>query len=165
MEITKISELQDKPKKYKKKPIIIIASEVFEKEMKELENLKEQLKKETDKSEWLKIPELKIEIQIEIHHKNQTYTNCEKDLNTGESIPTYEQIQWLRNSKYKNQLNLDDTYEFVQNPDNISKENGYVARFYAYSDCACLSCDWGSSGSGSVLGVRFVRKLKVEKLR
>ena len=135
----------------------------IEKKEKELQDLKENLKKETNKSEWLKIPELKIEVQTKIHHKYKTYTNCEKDLSAGESIPTYEQIQWLRNSKYKDKLNLDDTYEFVQNPDNISKENGYIARFGAGSGYAGLDCSLGSSGSVSNLGVRFVRRMKGKK--
>ncbi len=125
-----------------------------------LKQLKEQLKKESEKSDWIKIPELKIEVQTKIQHKNNTYVDCEKHLSDGESIPTYEQIQWLRNSKYKDQLNLDDSYEFVQKPDNISKENGYVARFYANSDYADLNCDRNSSYSDSNLGVRFVRRTK-----
>jgi len=127
---------------------------------KKLKQLKEQLKKESEKNYWINIPELKIEVQARIHHKNKTYTECEKDSSKGESIPTYEQIQWLRNSKYKDQLNLDDSYELVQNPDNISKENGYVARFYADSDCANLYCYWYSSYSVFNLGVRFVRRSK-----
>ena len=127
---------------------------------KKLKQLKEQLKKENEKNDWIKIPELKIEVQTKIHHKSKTYAECEEDLSEGESIPTYEQIQWLRNSKYKDQLNLDDSYEFVQNPDNISKDNGYVAGFYAVSGYAYLGCDWVSSYSYSYLGVRFVRRTK-----
>ena len=127
---------------------------------KKLTKLKDELKKESEKNDWIKIPELKIEIQTKIHHKNKTYVECENDLSKGESIPTYEQIQWLRNSKYKDQLNLDDSYEFVQNPDNIGKENGYVARFFAGSDFAYLYCVRNSSVSGSDLGVRFVRRTK-----
>ena len=130
----------------------------IEKKEKELKKLKEQLKKETDKTKWLYISELKIEVQTKIHHKDKTYAECEKDLSKGESIPTYEQIQWLRNSKYRDLLNLLDTWEFIQNPDNISKENNYVARFYAGSDYAYLDCGRGSGDSGSALGVRFVRK-------
>ena len=133
-----------------------------EKKEKELKDLKERLKKESDKTEWLYIPELNIEVQTKIHHKNKTYAECEKDLGKGESIPTYEEIQWLRNSKCRDQLNLLDTWEFVQNPDNISKENGYVARFCADSDYANLGCDWDSGYSVSALGVRFVRK-KISK--
>ena len=128
-----------------------------------LKQLKDQLRKESEKSDWISIPELKIEVQTKIHHKNKTYAECEKDLGKDESIPTYEQIQWLRNSKYKDQLNLDDSYEFVQNPDNISKENGYVARFYADSGYAYLYCNVDSSVSYSDLGVRFVRRTKEKK--
>jgi len=135
----------------------------IEKKEKELEKLKEQLKKENDKSEWIYIPELKIEVQTKIHHKGKTYVECERDLGKEESIPTSEQIQWLRNSKYKEQLNLLDTWEFVQNPDNISKENGYVARFCAYSDYAVLGCVRDSGYSGSGLGVRFIRKKNFKK--
>ncbi|HDK42117.1 MAG TPA: hypothetical protein ENG87_01955 [Candidatus Pacearchaeota archaeon] len=130
---------------------------------KKLKELKEKLKKETDKSSWLHIPELKIEIQTKIHHKDKTYAECENDLSKGESIPTYEQIQWLRNSKYKEQLNLIDTWEFVQNPDKISKDNGYVAGFVAGSCYADLDCCGYASNSNSYLGVRFVRK-KISKV-
>ena len=48
-----------------------------------LKQLKEKLKKELaklEKSVYLYIPELKIEIQTKIHHKNKTYAECEKDL-------------------------------------------------------------------------------------
>ena len=134
---------------------------LFKKES-ELKELKEKLKKKQDISEWIYIPELKIEVQTKIHHKNKKYKECEGDLSKGESIPTYEQIQWLRNSKYKDQLNLVGTWEFVQNPDNISKENNYIARFCAYSYFAVLDCDRGSDYSDSTLGVRFVRK-KISK--
>lgn len=61
--------------------------------------IKEKLKKEQNTSEWIYIPELKIEVQTKIHHLGETYSSCENDLSNGESIPTYEQIQWLRNSK------------------------------------------------------------------
>ena len=130
----------------------------IKKKEKELKELKDKLIKEIDKTEWIYIPELKIEVQTKIHHKNKTYSECEEDLSKGESIPTYEQIQWLRNSKYKDQLNLDDTWEFVQNPDNVSKENNYVAWFCACSGYAYLCCGGDSGGSSSTLGVRFVRK-------
>lgn len=131
----------------------------IEQKEKELTKLKEELKKESDKSEWLYIPELKIEVQTKIHHLDKTLSEAMKDLKKGESVITYKQVQWLRNSKYMEQLNLEDTYEFVYpNPDKISSENDYVARFYADSDYANLDCDRNASDSNSDLGVRFVRK-------
>jgi len=115
----------------------------------------------TEDSEWLYIPELKIEVQKKIHHLNQTLSFAMKDLKKGESVITYEQIQWLRNSKYVKELNLLDTWEFVYpNPDKISG-NKYVAGFSANSDRAVLYCDRYLTSSNSSLGVRFVRK-KVE---
>ncbi len=129
-----------------------------------LKELKEKIKKENDKSEWIDVPELGIRIQTKIHHKDKTYAECEKDLGKGESIPTYQQIQFLRNSKkYRDKLNLIDTYEFVQNPDEIGKENNYVARFGAFSGYAYLDCDRDSDYSDSDLGVRFCKKISKGK--
>ncbi len=133
--------------------------EKIEKKEKEIKELKERLKQESDKTEWVYIPELKIEVQTKIHHLNKTLARAMKDLKEGESVITYEQVQWLRNSKYRDQLNLLNTWEFVYpNPDKISEDNGYVAGFYANSDYADLDCDGSSSNSSSDLGVRFVRK-------
>jgi len=132
------------------------------KKLKELEN---QLQKETDKSDWIKIPELKIEIQTKIHHKGKSYNELKKEF--GEEylekhLPTYKQLQELRNLEHdgKYKLGLIDTWEFVKQEDKISRKNGYVARFYANSDYANLDCDGYSSVSNSNLGVRFVRRTK-----
>ncbi len=133
--------------------------EKIEKKEKEIKELKEKLKEESDKTEWVYIPELKIEVQTKIHHLNKTLAVAMKDLKKGESVINYEQVQWLRNSKYRDQLNLLDTWEFVYpNPDKISADKDYVAWFIAVSGYASLNCVWGSGNSGSNLGVRFVRK-------
>ncbi len=136
-------------------------SQKIEETEKKLKQLKELLKKETDKTEWLYISELKIEIQTKIHHKDKSYDDLVKEYRKEyleENLPTYAQLQFLRNSKYKDQLNLGNTWEFVKQEDKISKENGYVAWFVADSDYAYLGCGRYSSGSDSDLGVRFVRK-------
>ena len=131
----------------------------IEKKEKEIKELKEKLKEESDKTEWIYIPELKIEVQTKIHHLNKTLAVAMKDLKKEESVVTYEQIQWLRNSKYRDQLNLIDTWEFVYpNPDKISADTGCVARFGASSGYAYLNCGRYSVNSDSGLGVRFVRK-------
>ena len=125
---------------------------------KELVELKEKLKQEQNKSEWLYIPELKVEVQTKIHHLNETLSNAMKDMKKDERLITYPEIQWLRNSKYAEQLNLINTWEFVEQPDNVSKKNGYVARFIAFSDVACFGCGRDASVRDVSLGVRFVRK-------
>ena len=129
----------------------------------ELKKLKIKLRKESDKSEWIYIKELKIEIQSKIHHKGKSYDDLVEEF--GEEyiekhLPTYSQLQELRNLEHKGKykLGLIDSWEFVKQEDLISKKNGYVARFCADSGCVYLICDWDSSGAGSGLGVRFVRK-------
>ena len=138
--------------------------EQIEKKEKEIQELKEKLKEESDKTEWLYVPELDLEVQTKIHHKNKILSEAMKDLKAGESVITYDQVQWLRNSKYRDQLNLKETWEFVYpNPDKISADNGYVARFCAGSDYADLGCSGDSDYSYSTLGVRFVRKKNSKK--
>ena len=121
-----------------------------------------------DSKGWLDIPELKISVEIEIHDKNKSWDDLglkdkEKELLTS------EQCIFLANSKYAKQLKMDGSSSeddfFIQQPFNLSRKNGYVARFYAGSGCAGLGCVGGSGDSNSDLGVRFVRPLigKVSK--
>ena len=114
-----------------------------------------------DNSKWLKIPELKIEVEIDVHDKDKSWDELglkdrEKELLTA------EQTIWLANSKYAKQLKMDGSSSsddfFIQQPFNLSRKNGYVARFYAGSNFAGLNCGGCSVDSDSSLGVRFVRK-------
>ena len=129
-----------------------------------LEELKSKKAREEDKSTWIKIPGLGIEIQNKIHDKNKSYDDLIKIYGKEfleENLPTYAQLQFLRNSQtYCKKLNLINTWEFVRQEDEISKKNGYVARFYADSDYCYLDCYGDSDDSDSDLGVRFVRKGK-----
>ena len=103
------------------------------------------------------------EVEIEVHDKNKSW----KDLglkNKEYKLLTYDQCVKLANSKYAKQLKMDGSSSndnfFIQQPFNISRKNGYVARFYAGSDYAGLNCGGNSDYSYSDLGVRFVRKIK-----
>ncbi len=129
-----------------------------------LKELKAKKVMEENKSDFIKIPELGIEIQSKIHHKNKSYDDLVKEFGKEfleENLPTYAQLQFLRNSKkYCKKLGLLDTWEFVKQEDEISKKNGYVARFIAYSDFCDLNCVRYSWDSFSYLGVRFFRKVK-----
>lgn len=143
-------------------------SKQIEKKEKELKTLKEKLKIEQDKSDWIKIPELKIEVQTKIHHKGKSYNELKEEFGEDylkEHLPTYAQVQKLRNLEHKGkyELGLKKTWEFVKQEDLISEGNGYVARFCAGSGYAYLNCDGSSSVSNSYLGVRFVRKLGDKK--
>src|SRR3990167_1713998 len=88
--------------------------ESYEKKIEELKSI--------SKEKTIKIKELKIEVETEIHNKNQTLAEAIKDCPKGWRLLTYNEIQWLRNSKYINKLNLLYTWEFIENPDKISKK-------------------------------------------
>ncbi len=116
-----------------------------------------------DSNRWLDIPELNISVEIEVHNKNSSWDNLGLSERKSELL-THEEVIWLANSKYAKQLKMDgssskDDFLFKQ-PFDLSRKNGYVARFYANSDYAYLDCYWDSSYSDSYLGVRFVRRTK-----
>lgn len=119
-----------------------------------------------DSKGWLDIPELKISVEIEVHDKDKSWDELGlKDRE--EDLLTSEETIWLANSKYAKQLKMDGSSSkddfFIKQPFDLSRKNGYVARFYAYSGCAYLGCVMYSSYSVSDLGVRFVRKTKEKK--
>ncbi len=119
-----------------------------------------------DSQGWLDIPELKISVEIEVHDKNKSYEDLKLSKRKKELLTT-EQCIWLANSKYAKQLKMDgsssDDDFFIQQPFDLSRKNGYVARFGVGSDYAYLDCDWDSGDSDSTLGVRFARKIKKSK--
>ena len=102
------------------------------------------------------------EVEKKIHHKGKTYAECEKDCPKGWEIATYQILQELRNTKQE-EFNLNDTWEFVQQIDKISKKKGYVARFCAGSVRVDLGAYCGSDFSDSALGVRYVRKIREKR--
>ncbi len=115
---------------------------------------------------WLDIPELKISVEIEVHDKNKSWDKLNL-LERESELLTAEQCIWLANSKYAKQLKMDGSSSnddfFIQQPFDLSRKNGYVARFNVYSDFAYLDCDWDSDESNSALGVRFAKKIQKEK--
>ena len=115
---------------------------------------------------WLDIPELKISVEIEVHDKNKSWDSLGLSDREDELL-TYDEVVWLANSKYAKQLKMDGSSSkddfFFKQPFDLSRKNGYVAGFYAFSDYAYLNCVRDSSYSYSNLGVRFVRRAKGKK--
>ena len=114
-----------------------------------------------DESRWLDVKELGISVEIDVHDKDKSWD--ELGLKDRESeLLTAEQTIWLANSKYAKQLKMDGSSSsddfFIRQPFNLSRKNGYVARFVASSGYAGLICGRDSVDSSSALGVRFVRK-------
>ena len=119
-----------------------------------------------DSTALLDIPELGISVEIEVHDKNKSWD--ELNLSSREKeLLTAEQCIWLANSKYAKQLKMDGSSTnddfFIQQPFDLSRKNGYVARFVVDSGYAYLNCYRDSDYSYSSLGVRFAKKIQKEK--
>ena len=130
---------------------------------KELKGLKEKQRKENEKDIWLEIPGKGIKITNKLQFIGKTYPEILKEVDETE-IADYSLLQELRNEGFKSNWDkygfLKDTWAFVPNPDEVSKSNGYVARFGADSVFADLGCGGSSDGSYSDLGVFLVKKIK-----
>ena len=115
---------------------------------------------------WLDIPELKISVEIEVHDKDKSWDDLGLSEREDELL-TSEEVIWLANSKYAKELKMDGSSSkddfFFKQPFDLSRKNGYVARFYSNSDFANLDCYEYSAYSSSNLGVRFVRRTKGKK--
>ena len=117
--------------------------------------------------QWLKVPELGIEVEIEVHDNNKSWN--ELNLGTQEDkLLTAEQCIFLANNeKYSKILKMDGSSSsddfFIKQPFNRNREKGYVAVFYVDSDGADLYCYGVADDSYSVRGVRFVRKISTTK--
>jgi len=133
-----------------------------------IESAKKLLEKEgysviQSTGQWLKVPELGIEVEIEVHDKDKSWN--ELNLNAQEDrLLTAEQCIFLANhEKYSKILKMDGSSTkddfFIKQPFNLNKKNNYVARFYAGSYGVYLGCYGSASGSDSGRGVRFVRKI------
>ncbi len=130
---------------------------------KELKNLKAKQKEENEKDIWLEIPERGIKITNKLQFTGKTYSEILNEVNESE-IADYQLLQELRNEGFKSNWDkyefLKDTWAFVPDPDEVSKANGYVARFVVDSDCADLYCGRDSDDSDPALGVFLVKKIK-----
>ncbi|MEK6908429.1 MAG: hypothetical protein AABX23_00050 [Nanoarchaeota archaeon] len=101
-----------------------------------------------------------FEVEKNIHHKGRKYSDCERDCPKGWQIITYWLLQGIRNnSSLIKEFNLLDTYEYIQNPDSLSKEKGFVAWFYANSNGPLMYFNKVPSFRDSSLGVRYVREI------
>ena len=120
-----------------------------------------------DSKGWLDIPELNISVEIEVHDKNKSWDELELSKREKELL-TYDQCVKIANiPKYAKILKMDGSSTkddfFIQQPFNLSRKNGYVARFCSGSDYAFLYCNRDAGNSISALGVRFLRKISKKK--
>ena len=152
-------DIQEKIKKLESKK-----EEIDEK----INSLKVKLNNESDKTEWISIPETNYEVTKDVLYKGKSYDEIMKLKKLEEELLTLKMIgiicenpQLIKELKMDSSSTKDDF--FFKQPFPQNQEKGYVARFYTYSDCAYLNCFWYSDYSYSTLGVRFVRPLKGNK--
>ena len=117
-----------------------------------------EIERETIKIKELNIKELNIEVETNIQQKGKSFNEIK--IPKGWRLLTMEEIKFLHNSKYKEDLNLVDTWEFIEQPLELNKKNDYVAGFNADSYWANFVCYWGPDDRFDSLGVRFCRDLK-----
>jgi hypothetical protein len=100
-----------------------------------------------------------IEYEIETHNFNRKLSDIK--IPKGWRLWTAEECIKLHNSlEFRNMLNLEDCWFFIQQPFRFNFEKDYVARFGADSGWANLSCVGYPTGTYSSLGVRFCREVK-----
>ena len=109
--------------------------------------------------ETIKIPELKIEVEIIIHHQDEKL--AEISIPEGWRLLKINEIIFLHNQQeYRKKLNLENTWEFIEQPLNYNNQQDYVTGFYAYPGGVSIDCMRGPFGSISALGVRFCRDIE-----
>lgn len=145
--------------------------EKLESQKEEIENqitsYKSELKNESDKTEWLAIPETDYEITKDVLYKGKSYNEIMELKKPEEELLTLKIIGIIcENPDLVKKLKMDssstDDDFFFKQPFPQNKKLGRVAWFFAYSVYAYLDCDWDSDDSYSALGVRFVRR-KISK--
>ena len=135
---------------------------------KKIDSLKKELANESNKSDWIKIPDTNYEVTKDVIHKGKSYNEIMKLKKDNEELLTLKIIGIIcEHPNLIEELKMDSSSTkddfFFKQPFPQNEERGRVAGFYAGSGYAYLGCDGGSSDSDSGLGVRFVRRTKGEK--
>lgn len=119
------------------------------------------------KDNWIWIPELKVYIEKDVHHKNYSYDQLKeiygKDFE--KMLLTKSQVEFLKDhSEYSKIFKLKHTLTndfFIQQFDEDDKKQGYIADFYCYWDGSYFDSDRYSSDADGYRGVRMVRRKKI----
>ena len=134
--------------------------EVSQMSNKELIELVEEFKNK----EWLYIKELAIDVEVKVHDKNKSWKELKLSRREDELLTIEECIILANNKKYSKILKIDGSSSeddfFIQQPFDLNRNKGYVARFDADSGRVVLFCGRGPQSSNPALGVRFKRKHK-----
>ena len=90
------------------------------------------------KDNWIWIPELKVYVEKDVHHKNYSYDQLKEIYGKGfeKMLLTKSQVEFLKDhSEYSKIFKLKHTWTndfFIQQYDADNKKEGYVAVFFVY---------------------------------
>ncbi len=120
------------------------------------------------KDNWIWIPELKVYVEKDVHHKNYSYDQLKeiygKDFES--MLLTKSQVEFLRDhSEYSKIFKLKNTFTndfFIQQFNKENKKKGFVAAFFVGRDWSDFYSNRDSWYALDFRGVRFVRK-KISK--
>lgn len=119
-------------------------------------------------SNWLFIPSINKEVEIEVHDKNKSWDDLVKQYpNFEEQLLTKEECELiLKDKEASKTLKMDgnsrDDDFFIQQFNQEDKKNGYVADFYVDRDGSGFNSGGDSGDADNYRGVRFCRK-KISK--
>jgi hypothetical protein len=141
-----------------------------------LKELKLKLQNEQVNNNLLYVPELGIEIEIEISHKGESYDTIMQSSDIKEKLANgwrllsacrkddfVNEVAFLeRNENYAKILKIDGSSSnddfFVEQIFKRNADKGYVAFFYSYGVESYFVSDSYSDDADSYRGVRFCRK-------
>lgn len=113
-----------------------------------------------ESNKWLFIPELNIYVTKKVLFKGRSWNEL-KLSEKEDQLLTVNEVIWLANSKYSDQLNIysREDHFFIKQPFDKNKMENLIARFGG-SGWAFLDCDRDPSSRYDSLGVRFIKRLK-----
>lgn len=115
--------------------------------------------------EWLKIPELGIEVEIKVHDKGKSYNELNLKDKEDMLLDINEVIFLANNPEYSKILKMDGSSSFddfiFKQPLDKNRKLGYIALWFYYPRGRSDLCCWGRGldDFSNAFGVRFKRKL------
>ena len=104
------------------------------------------------------VPELDLEVELEIHDKGKPLDQIK--IPDGWRLLTVNEVIFLHNSmEYRKLLNMEETWEFLEQPFVLNRQKGFITKFYVGSGRVDLYCDGSPQGSVPTMGVRFCRNI------
>ena len=124
-------------------------------------------KPKENKEGWIWIPELKVYIEKDVHHKNYSYDQLKEIYGKGfeKMLLTKSQVEVLDASKTYRKIFKMRTWNndfFIQQYNEDNKKRGLVADFCSGGGWSGFGSDRYSDDADDFRGVRFVRK-KISK--